>query len=158
MLWSGRWAEALQQKLAAKKIDPTVTLTDVTDATALRELGRLDEALATYLEFRKIADVPSFGLPTTYERLGRHADAIREIQTMEARFKKEWIDPNVIAMAYAGIGDRDNAMKWLEKGLEMKTYFTRLLLNWDSPWLRNMKDDPRYIALKTRVLATKFKE
>ena len=71
LLWAGRWEEALQQKLAAKKVDPTVLLIDVTDGTALRELGRLDEALAAYLDFRKIADVPSFGLPTTYERMGR---------------------------------------------------------------------------------------
>ena len=31
-------------------------------------------------------------------------------------------------------------------------------MNWEMPWLRNMKDDPRYIALKQRVLATKFSE
>jgi len=160
LLWAGRWQEALDQKLAAKKLDPTVTLLDVTDATALRELGRLDESLAAYLDFRKIADVPSFGLPTTYERMGRHADAVREIRAMEARFNagKEWIDPDFIAMAYAGIGDRDNAMKWLEKAFEMKTYFVRLLMNWDSPWLREMASDPRFIALKKKVMATKFGE
>ena len=160
LLWAGRWAEALQQKVIAKKVDPTVTLVDVTDATALRELGRLDESLVAYLDFRKIADVPSFGLPTTYERMGRHADAVREIQSLESRFRsgKEWVDPNFIALAYAGIGDRENAMKWLEKGFEMKTYFIRLTMNWDSPWLHNMKDDPRFIALQKKVLATKFKE
>jgi tetratricopeptide (TPR) repeat protein len=158
LLWAGRWEEALQQKLAAKKVDPTVILIDVTDATALRELGRLDESLAAYLDFRKIADMPSFGLPTTYERMGRHQDAIREIRRMEARSQKEWIDPNFIALAYAGIGDRDNAMIWLEKAFEMKTYFLRLFMNWDMPWLRNMDEDPRYVALRKRVLATTFKE
>ena len=148
----------MQAKLAAKKVDPTVTLIDVTDGTALRELGRLNEALAAYLDFRKIADVPSFGLPTTYERMGRHADAMREIRAMEARSQKEWIDPAFIALSYAGIGDRDNAMKWLEKSFEMKTYFIRLFANWDPPWLRNMQGDPRYLALKKKVLETKFSE
>jgi len=158
LLWAGRWAEALQQKLAAKKIDPTVILFDVTDGTALRELGRFDEALAAYLDFRKIADVPSFGLVTTYWKMGRHDDAMREIRAMEARSQKEWVDPNVIALSYAGIGDRDNTMKWLEKAFDMKTYFVRLFLNWDMPWLRVMQDDPRYIALRKKVLATKFNE
>ena len=158
LLWAGRWQEALQQKLAAKKVDPTVTLIDVTDATALRELGRLDEALAAYLDFRKIADVPSFGLVTTYGRMGRHDDAMREIRAMEARSQKEWIDPDFIALSYAGIGDRDNAMKWLEKAVDMKTYFVRLFLNWDTPWLRNMRDEARYIALRNKVLATRFNE
>jgi TolB-like protein/tRNA A-37 threonylcarbamoyl transferase component Bud32 len=158
LLWAGRWDEALQQKVAAKKLDPTVTLFDVTDATALRELGRLDEALAAYLDFRKIADVPSFGLVTTYGQLGRHDDAMREIRAMEEESKKRWIDPNVIALSYAGIGDRDDAMKWLEKAFDMKTYFVRLFLNWDMPWLHTMQDDPRFIALRKKVLATKFNE
>jgi serine/threonine-protein kinase len=158
LLWAGRWQEALQQKLAAKKLDPTVTLFDVTDATALRELGRLNEALAAYLDFRKIADVPSFGLVTTYQRMGRHDDAMREIRAMEEKSRTQWVDPNVIALSYAGIGDRDNAMKWLEKAFEMKTYCVRLFMNWDMPWLRNMQDDPRYVALRKRVLASQFKE
>ena len=158
LLWAGRWEEALQQKLVAKKLDPTVTLLDVTDATALRELGRLDEALAAYLDFRKIADMPSFGLVTTYGRMGRHDDAIREIRAMEEQSKKQWIDPDFIALSYAGIGDRVNAMKWLEKAFDMKTYFVRLFMNWDVPWLRGMHDDPRYIALKRKVLTTTFNE
>jgi serine/threonine protein kinase/tetratricopeptide (TPR) repeat protein len=158
LLWAGRWEDALKSKMAAKKIDSTVFLIDVTEADALRELRRYEESLAAYLNFRKIADMPFFGLPATYDKLGRRTDALREIHALEARFKTEWIDPNFIALAYAGIGDRDNAMRWLEKGFEMKTYFTRLCMNWSMPWLRNMQDDPRFIALKKKVLATKFSE
>ena len=158
LLMDGRWEDALKARIAAKKIDSTVFLLTVTDAEALRELGRYEESLAAFLSFRKIADVPMFGLTATYAKLGRRDDALREIHAREARFEREWIEPNTIALAYAGIGDRDNAMKWLQKGFEMKTYFIRLAMNWDSPWLRNMKDDPRFIALKKKVLATKFSE
>jgi TolB-like protein/tRNA A-37 threonylcarbamoyl transferase component Bud32 len=158
LLMAGHWDDALKASIAAKKIDSTVFLLTVTDAEALRELGRFEESLAAFLNFRKIADVPMFGLTATYEKLGRRADALREIHALEARFVKEWIEPNTIAIAYAGIGDRENAVKWLEKGVEMKTYFSRLAMNWDFPWLRNMQDYPRYIALKQKVLATKFKE
>ncbi|MGH7523588.1 MAG: hypothetical protein ACREK8_04715, partial [Gemmatimonadales bacterium] len=158
LLWAGRWDDALKAKMAAKKVDSTVFLLDVTDAEALRELGRYDESLSAFLAFRKIADMPFFGMAATYDKLGRRGDALAEIHSLEARFNKEWIDPNYIAMAYAGIDDRDNAMKWLQKGFDMKTYFSRLLMNWDTPWLRSVKDDPRYIALRTKVLATKFSE
>jgi tetratricopeptide (TPR) repeat protein len=158
LLMAGRWEDALKAKIAAKKIDSTVFLLTVTDAEALRELGRYEESLAAFLNFRKIADVPLFGLAATYDKFGRRNDALREIHALEARFEKKWIEPNTIALAYAGIGDRDNAMKWLEKGFEMKTYFIRLLMNSDMPWLRSMKDDPRYTALKKKVLATRFNE
>jgi len=158
LLLGGRWEDALKARIAANRIDSTVFLLTVTDAEALRELGRYEESLAAFLNFRKIADVPLFGLAATYGKLGRQGDALREIHAMEARFTREWIDPTFIALAYAGIGDRDNAMKWLEKAFEMKSYFIRLSMNWDFPWLRNMRDDPRYVALKKQVLATKFSE
>jgi tetratricopeptide (TPR) repeat protein len=156
--WEYPIGVALQQKLAAKQVDPTVVLIDIADGNALRELGRLDESLAAFLDFRKIADVPSFGLATTYGRMGRRDDALREIRAMEEKSQKQWVDPDFIAMAYAGIGDRDDAMKWLEKAYQMKTYGVRPFLNWDVPWLRNMQGDPRFIALRQKVLATTFSE
>jgi TolB-like protein/tetratricopeptide (TPR) repeat protein len=158
LLWAGRWDDALKAKVAAKKVDSTVFLLDVTDAEALRELGRYDESLAAFLSFRKIADMPFFGLAATYAKLGRPADALREIHGLEARSRKEWVDPSYIAMAYAGIGDKDHAMQWLQTAFDMKTYFIRLIMNSTVPWLRSIQDDPRFVALKQKVLATKFSE
>jgi tetratricopeptide (TPR) repeat protein len=158
LLWAGRWEEALKAKLAAKKVDSTVFLLDVTDAEALRELGRYDESLTAFLNFRKIADVPFLGLAATYDRLGRRDDALREIHALEVRSHKEWVDPSYIAMAYSGIGDKDHAMQWLQTAFNMKTYFIRLIMNSDVPWLRGMHDDPRFVALRKKVLATKFNE
>jgi hypothetical protein len=40
----------------------------------------------------------------------------------------------------------------------MKTYFIRLFMNSNVPWLRSMQDDPRFAALKKKVLATRFSE
>ena len=158
LLWGGRDEEALRQKIAAKKLDPTVTLIDVTEGNALRELGRLDESLAAFLDARKIADLPSYGLVMTYSRMGRRDEAMREIRAMEERARKQWVDPDFLAISYAGIGDRDNAMAWLERAFEMKAFGLRLFMNWNMPWLRGLQTDPRYIALKKLVLATTFKE
>jgi|GEM_PF-5054988 len=90
--------------------------------------------------------------------MGKRDDALRAVHAMEQREKKQWLDPNFIALAYAGIGDRDNAIKWLEKAYTMKTFGLRLFMNWDMPFLRNMDEDPRFIALRKRVLATTFTE
>lgn len=156
LLWDGQYEEALRQHRQADKLDPTVVLIDATDGNALRELGRFDESLAAFLDFQKRFDLPSFGIAMTYGRMGKRDDALRVIQALEARERRQWVDPDFIAIAYAGIGDRDHAMEWLEKAFRMKTYGIRLFLNWDVPWLRNMRDDPRFIALRKRVLATTF--
>ena len=157
LLFAGRYEDALRQHREANKLDPTVVLIDGTEGNALRELGRLDESLAAFLDFQKTYDGPSFGLPMTYGRLGRRDDALRVLHAMEEREKKQWIDPDFIAIGYAGIGDRDHAMEWFEKAFRIKTFGVRMFLNWDMPFLRTMRDDPRFIALKKRVLATTFK-
>ena len=94
----------------------------------------------------------------TYSRMGRRDEAMREIRAMEERARKQWVDPDFLAISYAGIGDRDNAMAWLERAFEMKAFGLRLFMNCNMPWLRGLQIDPRYIALKKRVLATTFKE
>lgn len=156
LLWAGRYEEAIEQNRAARKLDPTLVIFDSVPGTALRELGRLDESVAAYQDFQKFFDQPSFGLATTYTRMGRRNDALAVIHALEERERRQWVDPDFIALAYAGIGDRDHAMEWLEKAYQRKTFFVRLFLSWDCPWLRNMESDPRYQELKKRVLATKL--
>lgn len=156
LLWAGRYEAAIEQNRAARKLDPNLVLMDSVPGTALRELGRLDEALAAFQDFQKFFEQPSFGLATTYARMGRKSDALALIHALEERERKQWVDPDFIAFAYAGIGDRDHAMEWLEKAFQRKTFGVRLFLSWDCPWLRNMESDPRYQDLKRRVLATKL--
>ncbi len=156
LLWAGRYAEALKQHQFANTLDSTVVLIESADGLALLELGRVDESLAAFLNFRKRFDMPSFGLAIAYARLGKRDEALHVAHDLEARAKKQWVDPTFIAITFAASGDRDHAMEWLEKGVAMKTFGTRLFLSWDMPWLRSMRDDPRFIELKKRVLATKF--
>lgn len=156
LLWAGRYEEAIEQNRKARTLDPTLVLMDSVPGTALRELGRLNESLAAIQEFQKFFHQPSYGMAVTYARMGRMSDARALIHALEERERKEWVDPDIIAFAYAGIGDRDHAMKWLEKAFARKTFGVRLFLSWDCPWLRNMESDPRYQELKRLVLATKL--
>jgi hypothetical protein len=90
-------------------------------------------------------------------RMGKRAEARKVIHEFEARERRQWVDPNFIAIAYAGIGDADHTMEWLETSFRKKTFSLRAFMNWDMPWLRGVRDDPRFIDLKRRVLATTFK-
>jgi len=156
LLWAGRYEEALAQSREARKLDPSIVLMDSVPGTALRELGRLDESLAAFQDFQKIFEQPSFGLATTYFRMGRKSEALAVIHALEERQRKQWVDPAFLAFAYAGIGDRDHAMQWLEEAFRRKTFGARMFLSWDCPLLRGMESDPRFQQLRRRVLATKF--
>ena len=156
-LFGGQWGEALRQDSATKKLDATVVYFDAIDAAALRELGHLNESLAAYVEFKKLTGQPSWGLAITYGRMGRRDDALTEIRALEERERHQWVDPTFIAVAYAGVGDRDHAIQWLDKAFREKAFTLRFLLTYDSPFLAPLRRDPRFTALRQRVLATTFK-
>jgi eukaryotic-like serine/threonine-protein kinase len=156
LMWGGRYQESLVWDSVARRLDPMVVIWESTSGHALRELNRLAESEAALLDFQKTFGKPSVGLAITYARLGRRAEAVALIGQMEAARKLEWVDPSFIAWAWAGIGDADRAMQWLQTAFDEKAWTLRAMLNWDSPFLRSLRDDPRFVALKRRVLETKF--
>lgn len=89
--------------------------------------------------------------------MGNRDAALRIIREVEARERRQWVDPDFIAIAYAGLGDADHTMQWLETSFQKKTFMLRAFMSWDNPFLRSVRDDPRFIDLKRRVLATTFK-
>ena len=157
LVWGGRNQEALRQDSIARALDPTVIIWEATDGIALSEMGRFDESVAAFLSFEKSFGQPSVGLAMTYGRMGKRAEAMQVIRALEARERRQWVDPDFIAMAYAGIGDTDHAMEWLETAFRKKTFSLRAMLNWDMPFFRRIRDDARFIALKRRVLTTTLK-
>jgi tetratricopeptide (TPR) repeat protein len=157
LVWSGRNAEGRRADSLARKLDPTVLIWEATDGIALREMGQLDSAVAVFQAFEKATGQPSVGLAVTYGRMGRRDDALRVIHAIEARERREWVDPDFIAIAYAGIGDADHTMQWLETAFQKKCWSLRAFANYDIPWFRTVRNDPRFLALKKRVLATTFK-
>jgi tetratricopeptide (TPR) repeat protein len=157
--FNGRWAEALQQDSATKKLDPSVVYAEAWDAGALRELGRYDESVKAYQAFQSlIGNQPAFGLAITYGRMGKRKEALDIIHALEAGRKQVWVDPEFIAVAYAAIGDNDHAMQWFETGFREKSWVLRFLMDADPGWLHGVRDDPRFAALRQRVLATTFKD
>jgi TolB-like protein/tetratricopeptide (TPR) repeat protein len=159
LAFGGRYADALQQDAITKKLDPTVVYGEAMDGWSLRELGRLDEAVAAYKAFQKLIGQPSFGLAITYSRMGERDEALAIIRALEDRERKQWVDPVFIGCAYDSLPDRDAAMRWLEKGFQEKAFSLRFVLSWpDTPLLRNLRTDPRFAPFRQRVLTTIFKE
>jgi serine/threonine-protein kinase len=156
LVWGGRNQEALRQDSIARSLDPMVIIWESTRGMALREMGRFDEAVAAFLDFQKTFEQPSVGLAVTYGHMGKRDEALRVIRAIEARERQQWIDPDFIAIAYAGIGDADHTIEWLETAFRKKTFSLRAIMSWDCPWLRAVQNDPRFADLKRRVLATKF--
>jgi tetratricopeptide (TPR) repeat protein len=156
LTFATRWTESLRQDSASKRLDPGVTYFDAIDGLALRELGHLPESLAAYRAWEALTSAPSFGVGATLLKLGRRDEAKRALATLETRAARQWVDPGWMTYAYAGIGDRDNAMRWMEDAFRKKSFSLRFLLNVDWQPFATLKGDPRFEALKHKVLATTF--
>ena len=61
-----------------------------------------------------------------------------------------------MAVAYAGVGDRENAIRWLEEAFRKKSFSLRFMMSVDWQPFAAFKDDPRFAELRKRVLMTRF--
>jgi tetratricopeptide (TPR) repeat protein len=156
LFFAGRWAETLRQDSVTKRVDPTMTYFDALDGTALRELGHLPESLAAYRAWEALTATPSFGIAATYGKMGRPDEAKRALAALEQRARRQWVDPTWVAVAYAGVGDRDNAMRWLDSAFRQKAFSVRYFMSVDWQPFAMLQGDPRFVELRKRVLTTTF--
>jgi DNA-binding winged helix-turn-helix (wHTH) protein/TolB-like protein/Flp pilus assembly protein TadD len=71
--------------------------------------------------------------------------ALAELQALSAR---HYVSPYQFAVAYAGLGDKDQAFAALEQGLQARQI--RFVLIRTDPRFANLRDDPRYADLFKR--------
>ena len=70
-------------------------------------------------------------------------------QELEARYAKHDALATSVAAVYAGLGDRDQAFVWLEKGFQEHSG-EMVRINFDPPF-ELLKSDPRFAALLGRL-------
>src|SRR5262249_9630103 len=84
-----------------------------------------------------------------YGQLGKKTQAIHVVEELKRLCGERYISPFAIATAYIGIGDKDEAFKWLEKAYEERSNFLWLLRVYPQPAVLRL--DPRYQDLLRRV-------
>jgi serine/threonine-protein kinase len=106
-------------------------------AQAIRELEKaasIDRSV-TILEW----------LGGTYAVAGRRDDARRILAELTGRAQKGYVCPYEIATVYAGLGEKDNAIQWLQKGVRERADCM--------PWIQSdskmdpLRADPRFAAI-----------
>jgi serine/threonine protein kinase/Tfp pilus assembly protein PilF len=118
----GRDAEAQAQLAYVQAVDPNSLLTNVTRAWVAQCGGRmaesarlLEEQLKTTPNFEQAIEV----LAVDYLQLKRPMDAIHLLRTAPVDPGSEADRAVMLSIAYAHVGDRANAGKWLKQAPEM---------------------------------------
>ena len=88
-------------------------------------------------------------LAYTYAMTGRRDEALKILNEQNRLAKQEYISPYNFAIIYTGLGDKDRAFEWLEKGVEEKTPLIFRLKT--RPIFEPLRSDPRYAELLRRM-------
>jgi tetratricopeptide (TPR) repeat protein len=139
-----RYDEAIEQARKTIELDPYFP-------GAHCALGMAYEQKQLYMsaisEFQKAVELsggnPGFkaSLAHAYAVSGKKRDALGILNEVLAQ--RESLDPTQIALIYVGLDRRDQAMTWLERGLE--GHFNASTLSW--PVFDPMRSDPRFRTL-----------
>jgi serine/threonine-protein kinase len=152
LLHAGRADEALDSLRKIIELDPNFWFAHMIASSAYTEKGMYTEAIA---EARKAKE--SYGsssrasalLSYALAKSGRRAEARAELEGLLRLSKERNLSPFNIALAYNGLGETDEALAWLWRGIEQRDP-KMTLLKVDPKW-NNLRSDPRFQDLLRRV-------
>jgi tetratricopeptide (TPR) repeat protein len=149
LYWARRYDEAIAQITESLALDDRPGIAHALLGRIYLHTGRYDLALA---EFAKTpGPTPgSFGdVGQTLALSGRRAEALAELDRVLKLSTQRYVSAVDIASIYAGLGDTDNALAWLDRALQERAS----ALGWlaQNPTFDRLHDDPRFAAIVDRV-------
>jgi serine/threonine-protein kinase len=148
----GEYDQAIEQSRKALELNPNFWLTHSTLAGVYRKKGMYDEAIAGY---RKAASGsgaypwPLAHLAYTYGLAGRRREGLEILFQLKELSEQRYVRPDMIAHAYAGLGQKDEALQLLEKAHEMHELDAYRFVVRGA--FEPLRDDPRFQELLRRM-------
>jgi Flp pilus assembly protein TadD len=150
-LAAGEYEKAVVQETRTLELAPESTTPKWIRGMALEQLGRYPEAMADMESALKEdpADPSLLGsLGHVFAVAGRGEDA-RHVLSELLTQSKETDVAFFVALVYAGLEDKDEALRWLERAVEARSGSVRYLKM--EPRLVSLRGEPRYRQLMERV-------
>jgi TolB-like protein/tetratricopeptide (TPR) repeat protein len=150
---AGQYDLAIAQHRRAIDLDPSMYMPHVLLAGAYVHMRRFEEATAEEQKAWELSgrNVRGLGwLAWAHGKAGRHGEARALLKQLTAQGRTTYVPPSVMVAAYWGLGDADQVVKWLEKGIEEHELMIVCHLKYwqavDPPL-----DHPRYQALLRKM-------
>jgi TolB-like protein/Tfp pilus assembly protein PilF len=153
----GRLDEAIAQLRKTVEMDGVFYYARYTLALALELKGVIPEAIAEYQKTVSITEdaAPLGMLGRLYAAHGRKDEAQKILQQLRQRREQRYTPAYYLALVYLGLGDRNDALKWLEESYRERDGFNIGPIRID-PLLTPLHGDPRFEALAEKIVPARL--
>jgi tetratricopeptide (TPR) repeat protein len=143
---SGRNDEAIAQCKKILDLDPNFFPARRYLGLAYEQKGMYPQAIAEFQKGVKLSGSPLMLalLGHAYAASGKTAEAqqvlsdLDDLGELQETENRRYVSPYTVAAIYTGLGDKDQAFKWLERAYEERDV-----------WLMNLKVDPVFAKLRS---------
>jgi DNA-binding winged helix-turn-helix (wHTH) protein/TolB-like protein/Tfp pilus assembly protein PilF len=137
---SGQNDKAIEQCRKILELDPSSFPARRYLGLAYEAKGMYAEAIAEFQTGVKLSGSPLMLalLGHAYAASGKTAEAKQVLEDLQQLQGQRYVSPYTVAAIYAGLGDQDQAFKWLETAVEARDI-----------WLMNLKVDPVFAKLRS---------
>jgi TolB-like protein/Flp pilus assembly protein TadD len=151
--WARRYDEAIAQLRKLLEMDPGYYYAYVTLGEALEAKGAHDAAIAEYQKARELNDdplVPAL-LAHAYGLSGNKVEAENYLDQLKVLSKARYVGAYSFALAYLGLGNKEEALRWLEQSYQDRA-------GADIGWIRvdslfdPLHGDPSFEALAEKIV------
>jgi TolB-like protein/Flp pilus assembly protein TadD len=145
-----KYDQAMEYYRKALEMDPDFIIARRYLGMVYVQKREFSSAIAELQKARQLEDSPDSlaELGYTYALSGRRQEAQKALRDLRLMSERRYTSPRDYALIYAGLGDRDKAFEWLEKGYRERAVMAELSVDprWD-----NLRTDARFANLMKRV-------
>jgi len=138
---SGHNDEAIEQCRKILELDPSSFPARRYLGLAYEAKGMYPEAISEFQTGVKLSGSPLMLalLGHAYAVAGKKTEAQQVLNDLQQLPPQRYVSPYTVAAIYAGLGDQEQAFKWLDRAVEERDI-----------WLMNLKVDPVFAKLRSQ--------
>jgi len=148
-----RYGEAIAQQRKTLEMDPGFYFAHFTLGEAFAAKRDFDEAISEYQKARALNDDPLvLGLlGHAYASSGHKTEALKILEQLKDLSKQRYVSAYSFAVVYLALGDKEEALRWLEQSYQDRA-------GSDVGWIRvdslvdPLRGDPRFEALAEKIV------
>ncbi len=154
-----RYDEAIDQMRKTLEMDSGFYYAHWNLGSALAAKGALGPAIEEYQKARALNDDPSMLglLAHAYAVSGNKSEALKIRDQLEVLSKQRYVSAYSFALVYLGLGDKEEALRWLEKAYQDRAGDALRFIRVE-PLLDSLRGDPRFEALVAKIFPSKAVE